>query len=259
MHPRLYRSLRRSGRTSRVICSGLRYAGSPKVTALSFARPRRSSASSASTTASDKAYEHRDRLTDRERYHTEASYYASVHSDDEKAIAAYRALLESYPDDQIALHNLAGRYDQLGQFARAEPLFRRAIELDSTSWNSYMGLLDAQVGVGKWRDAQVTLERAATHFPNNPTVEAFAYLLASSAGDYAAAEARAHTILKRYADDAFWKVVAHRALADLSAVQGKLTDAVRHQRDAMEATAEDSGATEYLMQSAVLGTFHVRL
>ena len=82
-----------------------------------------------------RAFRYRDRLTERDRYHTAASYFWEVTSELEKARATYSALLDNYPDDRGALNNLGAIYmDDMHQDARAEPLFRRLVAMDSTDW-----------------------------------------------------------------------------------------------------------------------------
>jgi tetratricopeptide (TPR) repeat protein len=73
-----------------------------------------------------KAYEHRERLTARERNQTLGTYYTVVRDDEEGAIAAYRAVLETYPYDYVALNNLALIYMDRREYAQAETLLRRA-------------------------------------------------------------------------------------------------------------------------------------
>jgi tetratricopeptide (TPR) repeat protein len=117
------------------------------------------------------AFRHRDRLSARERYHSVAIYYWLVLNELEKAAATYRALLESYPDDVRALNNLGTVYVQLRQDARAVPLFRRVIALDFPAAQPYASLIEAQVHLGKRREAEATLERATARFLSNPRVE----------------------------------------------------------------------------------------
>ncbi|MFC1639444.1 protein kinase [Gemmatimonadota bacterium] len=72
-----------------------------------------------------KAYEHRDRLTERERLLVEAAYQMQVERDPVKGEATYRRIIERYPDEQIALKNLGVRLNRTGEYAEAEELLRR--------------------------------------------------------------------------------------------------------------------------------------
>jgi tetratricopeptide (TPR) repeat protein len=84
-----------------------------------------------------KAYEHRDRLGDVERLLLEAAYFSvGPHQDPGKEAAAYEAALELAPENFTALNNLGLLYRQELDFAKAEPLYRRAITVDSLGRNS---------------------------------------------------------------------------------------------------------------------------
>ncbi|MBI2404521.1 MAG: hypothetical protein HYV20_17640, partial [Gemmatimonadetes bacterium] len=63
--------------------------------------------------ALSRAYALRARLSDRERYHIEGIYADAVEQDFEKAVTAYLALLEKYPNDGVALNNLGRAYQLL--------------------------------------------------------------------------------------------------------------------------------------------------
>ncbi|MFQ5530876.1 MAG: tetratricopeptide repeat protein, partial [Gemmatimonadota bacterium] len=65
--------------------------------------------------AATRAYELRDRLTERERYHTVGLYHFYVTDDSDEAITTFRALIEAYPDDATGLNNLAASYREQGQ------------------------------------------------------------------------------------------------------------------------------------------------
>ncbi|NIO49804.1 MAG: hypothetical protein GTN73_10280, partial [Candidatus Aminicenantes bacterium] len=53
--------------------------------------------------ARKKAFELRDRVSDREHFLIEGDYYWSSEKTLDKAIQAFRGLLELYPDDSIAI------------------------------------------------------------------------------------------------------------------------------------------------------------
>ncbi len=73
------------------------------------------------------AYQHRDRLTDRERYLTEANYHSNVTRDDLAAIDAYDALLEIHPDDPAALNNSSNILRRLTRYDEAQARLDRAV------------------------------------------------------------------------------------------------------------------------------------
>ena len=79
-----------------------------------------------------RAYQLRDRLTDRERLQVTANYFKDVMQDQRQDATVLRALLDQYPDDEIAANNLAGLYLSLRQYEEAAELYERQIQADSS-------------------------------------------------------------------------------------------------------------------------------
>jgi tetratricopeptide (TPR) repeat protein/tRNA A-37 threonylcarbamoyl transferase component Bud32 len=209
--------------------------------------------------AHTKAFLHGDRGSTRERDHTRAWYYSEVTYELDKAASVYRAILESYPEDSLALGNLGILYVEFRQPARAEELFRRLIALNSGAANPYLNLTGAQVALGRRPEAEQTFERVAKRFPDNPTVKWWGIELASSGGDYRTAEARARALRERHGESAAYRAIASQELADLATVRGRLAEAKRHWRDAMDAYAEAANAAAYLRAAVSLGLLDVWL
>jgi eukaryotic-like serine/threonine-protein kinase len=199
------------------------------------------------------AFRHRARLTERERYAIMGSYYDVVTHQPEKAIAAYHALLDLNSEDVVALHNLGTMYFLLRQYARAEQLFRRAVVASPTDWQGYLNLTWAQVALGKHRDAEATVGRAVTRFPDNPWIAQLVILLAGSVGDHEAAEAHARTLQEKHGESLFWRGGASELLGLLAAARGKLSQAQRHLRDATVASREEGDIRQHLLGAIWIG------
>jgi tetratricopeptide (TPR) repeat protein len=118
-----------------------------------------------------KAYDHRARLSEPERYLTEATYWANgPHQDARKAIAAYEALLELQPDNTTALNNVALQYNLVRQFAKGEVAARRAVTVNPNATPYWQNLMFAQVDQGKLSDADKSLEEFGRHLPGSVLV-----------------------------------------------------------------------------------------
>jgi len=196
--------------------------------------------------ALSKAFQHGDRLTEREAAHTRAAYFDMVTGEPDKAIASYRAILEQDPTDRTALINLALQYAQRRDYASAESLDTRAIALDSSNWIPYLNLIYAQVAGGKRSDAESTLARALAKMPGLPAAEFDAIDLAASGGDYGTAVPLARSFEQRYRKDPRWGPVARRSLASLALVRGKLAEAEAHLSEAMAASEAAEDTSSYL-------------
>jgi tRNA A-37 threonylcarbamoyl transferase component Bud32/tetratricopeptide (TPR) repeat protein len=112
-----------------------------------------------------RAYRHRDRLTERERYLTIAWYARAVSFDRQQEAAAYEALLERNPTDLTALNNLVVILASRREFAAAESLQRRIIATRDAAGGQY-GLVNMQLNGGNLSAAAATIDEAHRRFPN---------------------------------------------------------------------------------------------
>ena len=197
-----------------------------------------------------KAYEHSDRLTERERYRTIASYHESVTGEHDKAITAYRALLDVYPDETGAVNNLSVLYGFARDYAASEDMARRALALDSAMAFHHTNLLVALVGQGKLDEAAAAIETMGRLLPGNPYGEVFGGAVAYSSGDYVAAEATLRVLAE--SQSLFWRRSANWWLAKQTAARGRIADAEAALRAAMAANLELDQPAEYLDNVAEL-------
>ena len=207
-----------------------------------------------------KAHEHRDRLTDRERFMTLGSYHSAVTDDNERAIAAYQSLLEIYPNDTWAMNNLAILHLEARDYRRADQLFRRALEWDSAGGALYYGnTVTTRVALGDFDGASLTLERFSERFPEHPTVALSAAALASSQFDYETA--REHVLALREAQRAseFWQIGTSFQLAQIAEVQGRLAEAEQYIQEAMAAAAAQDQGNLYVGGAIRMAFYDVML
>ena len=215
-----------------------------------------------------RAFELRNRVTDRERYYIEGTYYHLVTREEEKAIQAFRDYLELVGDDTAtgpigALNHLGIIYADLGQFARAEATFREAVKRDSVNGfplgdyeHPRTNLSRAQVNLGKYDEARRTLlapvarsEAAGEEMPASWNY----YLgrLASATGDYETAEEHFVALREGLPDNPSWRLRATDGLVAVLALRGQLGDA-RELRDATLAAFEEHGLGSSYVVWAIL-------
>jgi tetratricopeptide (TPR) repeat protein len=201
--------------------------------------------------AANRAYRHRDRLPELERYHAEAFYYWQVAVDRERAIGAYRAVLGLNPVDPTALINLASILDDRRQWAEAESLGVRAIAVAPASVPAYFVTLQAQLALGKVNEARATVDRLAASEPNSPgagMVKA-GYFVATGAFD------SLRTTLERYLTrtrDPSIKAGILRDFASLELMEGKLQAASQRMQEAAAVAEERHLPGQYLGTTAYL-------
>jgi len=173
------------------------------------------------------AFKHRERLTDRERFMTEGSYYNGVTRDSDRAAAAYQALLDLYPNDTWAMNNLALIHWENREYRRAGLLFNRAIELDSTSSLHYTNAIQVEVALGDYGAAEEKYRRISEMYPDNPTSLTDGAALASSQFDYDLAEERLREASRRTDVNRLAQLALAFNQAQLAEIRGRLGEAER--------------------------------
>jgi|HubBroStandDraft_1064217.scaffolds.fasta_scaffold00375_2 serine/threonine protein kinase/tetratricopeptide (TPR) repeat protein len=122
-----------------------------------------------------KAFELRDRASEREKLYIMSHYYADSGQLD-KGITAYQLYCQTYPRDPAPFTNLAIIYNQLGQFDNGLENAKRAMELDPDMLNSYSQVASAYAGLNRIEEARATINSV---FQHKGSTKAFHVFLAS--------------------------------------------------------------------------------
>jgi serine/threonine protein kinase/Tfp pilus assembly protein PilF len=109
-----------------------------------------------------KAFELRDRASEREKLYIMAHYYADSGQLD-KGITAYELYRQTYPRDATPFSNLSGIYNDLGQFDNALENAKRAVEIDPESVVGYANAARAYAGLNRVEEARATINTALQH------------------------------------------------------------------------------------------------
>jgi serine/threonine-protein kinase len=135
-----------------------------------------------------RAFQFRDRLPDRERYLAIGSYYSTVGLDNDKAVAAWRAVLDIDSLDPVAANNLAVALQAQGDSAAAIAYYARSLTARDSSVVAYTNLILAFVFAGQL-DSAVALQRlASARFPGSPRLAVPAAFIAYAQGNFAESE-----------------------------------------------------------------------
>ncbi len=109
-----------------------------------------------------KAYELRDRVSQRERFKIESAYYDGVTGETEKSVRTYTEWVQSYPGDYVPHSGLVAAYDALGQNEKALDEAREFVRL-RPSVGSYKPLIYNYMALNRMEDAKAALREAQTH------------------------------------------------------------------------------------------------
>jgi eukaryotic-like serine/threonine-protein kinase len=107
-----------------------------------------------------KAYDLRDRVSDREKFYIESHYNDSVTGNLEKSRQVYELWEKTYPRDDIAHFNLSSNALTLGHFDQAEQEAKQSLQLLPGDCLSYGNLLSAYVNLSRFTEAHAVVSEA---------------------------------------------------------------------------------------------------
>jgi tetratricopeptide (TPR) repeat protein len=196
-----------------------------------------------------RAFEFRNRLTDRERYLAEGSYYTGVTGERDKARDAYRTLLDIDPNESIALNNLGLEYEWVHDYNAAAQVYARALAAES-SLVYYHNLGSARFAQGSTDSARAVLQLAERKFPGNPAATVYMAFLHSATAAYDSARSRLRPLAEGRESDLVWRDFSARQLANIEAARGRLAEADRWIQTAMAADERRGAISGYLRSAA---------
>src|SRR5215469_2350847 len=100
-----------------------------------------------------KAFDLRDRVSDRERYYIETVYYQFVTGEQDKAVQTFLEWTHAYPNDDTAHNNLGVAYSTIGQFEKAAEETRETIRLAPTVVG-YGNLIGTYLALNRFDEAK---------------------------------------------------------------------------------------------------------
>ncbi len=132
---------------------------------------------------SRRAFELRDRVSERERYFISWRYYRDALQDWVKALELARAWTAAYPREAFAFNSLGLAAELNGLREEAEPALREAIRLDSRFVPPYGNLGGVLVGLNKLAEAKAVVQQAHLAGVTSIGIHRAGYLVAFLEGD----------------------------------------------------------------------------
>ncbi len=132
-----------------------------------------------------KAFELKERASEREKFYISAHYYSEATGEVDKSIAIYEQWKQTYPRDSVPWDNLALRYEFTGQPEKSLVNASEAMRLNPKDRFAYQNLADAYKGLGRYDEAKTILEQATARNVTSPSNSGAAYDLAFIRGDEA--------------------------------------------------------------------------
>ncbi len=132
---------------------------------------------------SQKAYDLRDRVSERERFYISEKYTSYVTGDRDEAISVLKAWAQSYPNDYIPHNNLAVNYSMSGQYEEALKESREAVRLSPNNATPQGNLVEGFMRLNRFDEARQVLEQTLGQNPDRPIYHFYNYQLAFLRGD----------------------------------------------------------------------------
>jgi len=107
-----------------------------------------------------KAYELREKVSERERLSIEAFYYLFVTGDLEKATQVYALWQQTYPREVLPYANLGFISASLGNWKKALEETREAMRLEPSDEINYVNLVGAYVSLNRLDEAAAVYKQA---------------------------------------------------------------------------------------------------
>ena len=192
-----------------------------------------------------KAFEHRDRLTERERLLTMGTYYFGVTGELDAAQAAYEAVVEVYPEEFVAWQNLGSVIRAQHQLGNSEAYYAQAYDRGGSTI-SLGSLLHVQVALGKFAEAEANLDLMADRHPD-ATSRLFrrTAMLAYARRDYTRTVAQLQNHARLIGPLARGRALAH--IQAVLAIEGKLQEANQYLTEATELFAQANTGRDFLI------------
>jgi tetratricopeptide (TPR) repeat protein len=191
-----------------------------------------------------KAYQLRDRVSEREKLRITANYFFATGELDKEA-QTYELWEASYPRDSVPHNNLGSNYAAMGQYDKALAEFREALRLAPDNISGYENVALTYVNLSRLGEAKATLDQASAHKLDGGAMHEIIYFFSFLRGDVPQMEQQvAWGIGKPGDEDPLLS-----AQSDTEAYSGRMSKALDFSRRAVDsAVRADSKETAALWE-----------
>jgi tetratricopeptide (TPR) repeat protein/predicted Ser/Thr protein kinase len=197
-----------------------------------------------------KAYELRERVSEREKFYIVSHYEHFVTGNLEAARKTYELWAQTYPRDRGQTVNLENIYGGLGDYDKVLATSKEVLKLNPESGSSYSDLVGGYLDVNRLDEARATAHEAQVKNLDNPTNHTFLYVIDFLQHDAAGMEREAAELMgKPGFEDAMLN-----AESDTAAYAGQFSKARELTRRASESAQradEKETAASYEGEAAV--------
>ena len=183
--------------------------------------------------AAQKAFELRDRASEREKFYILDQYYAFATHELEKGIESLELWKETYPRDYIPYNNLAVRCSAAGQFERMITNASESVRLNPNAALGYTNLAAGFIGLNRFDEALEVIRQALAKKLDSTSYHGYLYTIGFIKGDSAAMKQQTDWAAGKPEEYAAWDWQAKSA-----AFNGQLAKAQEFSRQAIDLARE---------------------
>jgi eukaryotic-like serine/threonine-protein kinase len=142
-----------------------------------------------------KAYELRERVSEREKFYIDSHYQHQALGDLEAAGKTFELWAQTYPRDSVPITNLGVIYGQLGDYNKQLVANQEALKLNPESGLGYSNLVSSYLSLNRLDEAKATAQEAQAHHLDSPNIHFFLYTVAFFQHDAAGMEREAAALM----------------------------------------------------------------
>jgi DNA-binding winged helix-turn-helix (wHTH) protein/tetratricopeptide (TPR) repeat protein len=135
---------------------------------------------------SQRAFELRERVSERERFYISARYYVDVLDDGDRAIEVLELWKQTYPRDFVPRTNLSARYCAIGRYQEALEEALEGVRLNPDAGVAYAAVAHSSICLGRYQEAGAAIQQALARKLDPPYSRYMLYAIAFLQGDAAA-------------------------------------------------------------------------
>ena len=197
----------------------------------------------------NKAFELKERASEREKLYISAHYYDTVTGELENTIETYETWTQTYPHDGVAHDNLSLAYQTTGQYDKAVDECREAMRIDPKDAYGIQNCMWSYAGLNRFDEAKAIAEQALAQGLDLQPIHSYLYGIAFMRGDAAAMQHHAEWATGK--PDEQWMLWLQ---AQAQAFSGKLQNSRELYRRGVEVAQRkhSSGFEQLLLASEAL-------
>jgi len=197
-----------------------------------------------------KAYELRERVSEREKLYIVSHYETAVTGNLEAARKAHQLWAQTYPRDDTPPGNLSVIFVALGDYDKALAASQEALKLNPGSGLNYLNLVSGYLTANRLDEARATAQEAQAHNLDSPSNHQILYLVDFLQHDAAGMQREAATLMGK---PGFEDLILYNE-SDTAAYAGQFSKARELTRRASESAQradEKETAAVYVAEAAV--------